>query len=65
MYRPNQPDLAVQMSMARIKDAAASSLEQLARLINKELQDKGTSDSAGYLQRLATVKVFFLDPGVI
>ena len=65
MYGPNQPDLAVKMSMARIKDTAASSLEPLARLINKELQDKGTSDSAGYLPRLATVKFFFLDPGVI
>ena len=62
MYGPNQPDLAVKMSMARIKDVAASSLEPLARLINKELQVKGTSDSAGYLPRLATVKVFFLIP---
>ena len=27
LHGPNQPDLAVKMSMARIKDAAASSLE--------------------------------------
>ena len=65
MSGPKQPDLAVKMSMACIKDAAASSLEPPARLINKELQDKGTSVSAGYLPRLATVKVFFLDSGVI
>ena len=59
MHGPNQPDLAVKMSIARIKDAAASSLEPPARLINKALQDEGTSDSGGYLPRLATIKVFF------
>ena len=47
------------MSMARIKDAAASSLEPPSRLINQELQDESISKSAGYLHRLATVKGLF------
>ena len=48
------------MSMARIKDAAASSMEPQSRLINQELQDESIDESAGILPRLATVKVFFL-----
>ena len=44
--------------MARIKEAAASSMEPPSRLINRELQDESVDESAGYLPRLATVKVF-------
>ena len=54
-HGPNQPDL---VSMARIKDAA--SLEPPPRLINQELQDESTNESAGYLPRLATIKVLFV-----
>ena len=43
LHKPNQPDL---VSIARIKDAA--SLEPPSRLINQELQDEGTDESAGY-----------------
>ena len=52
---PNQPDL---VSMARVKDAV--SLEPPSRLINQELQDEGTDESAGYLPRLATGKVLLV-----
>ena len=52
LHGPNQPDL---VSMARVKDAA--SLEPPSRLINQELQDESTDESADYLPRLATVKV--------
>ena len=55
LHGPNQPDL---VSMARIKDAV--SLEPLSRLVNQELQDESTHESAGYLPRLATVKVLFV-----
>ena len=55
LHRPNQPDL---VSMARIKDAA--SLEPPSRLINQELQDESTDESAVYLPRLATDKVLFV-----
>ena len=44
--------------MAKIKDAV--SLEPPSRLINQELQDESTDESAGYLSRLATVKVLFV-----
>ena len=43
LHGPNQPDL---VSIARIKDAA--SLEPPSRLINQELQDESTDESAGY-----------------
>ena len=59
IHGPSQPDLVVKMSMARIKDAAASSLEPPSRLINQELQDESISESAGYIHRLATVKGLF------
>ena len=55
LHRPIQPDL---VSMARIKDA--TSVEPPSRLINQELQDESTDGSAGYLPRLATVKVLFV-----
>ena len=48
------------MSLARIKDAADSSLETPSRLINQELQDESMDESAGYLPRLASVKVPFV-----
>ena len=44
--------------MSRIKDAV--SLELPSRLINQELQDESTGEMAGYLPRLATVKVLFV-----
>ena len=44
--------------MARIEDAA--SLEPPSRLIYQEFQDESTDESAGYLPRLATVKVLFV-----
>ena len=44
--------------MARIKDVA--SLEPPSRLINQELQDECTDESAGYLPQLATVMVVFV-----
>ena len=44
--------------MASIKDAA--SLEPPSRLINQELQDESTNESAGYLPRLATIEVLFV-----
>ena len=59
IHGQSQPDLVVYMCMARIKDAAASSLEPLSRLINLELQDVSISESAGYLHQLATVKGLF------
>ena len=55
LHGPNQPDL---VSMSRIKDAV--SLEPSSRLINQELQDESADESAGYLPRLATVKVLFV-----
>ena len=55
LHGPNQPDL---VSMAIIKDAA--SFEPPSRLINHELQDESTDESAGYLPQLATVKVLFV-----
>ena len=55
LHAPNQPDL---VSMASKKDAASS--EPPSRLINQELQDESTDVSAGYLPRLATVKVLFV-----
>ena len=58
LHGPNQPDLVVKMSMARIKDAAASSMESSSHLINQELQDKSIDESGGYLPWLATVKAF-------
>ena len=59
IHGPNQPDLVIKMSMARIKDAAASSLEAPSGLINQQLQDESISESTGYLHRLATVKGLF------
>ena len=56
LYGPIQPDL---VSMARIKDAA--SLKPPSRLINQELQDESTDESAGYQPRLATIKVLFVN----
>ena len=53
LHRPNQLDL---VSMARIKDDV--SLEPPSRLINQELQGESIDESAGFLPRLATVKVF-------
>ena len=47
------------MSMGRIKDTAVSFLEPTSSLINQELQDESTGESAGYLPQLATVKGFF------
>ena len=44
--------------MARIKDAA--SLEPPSSLINQELQDECTDESAGYLPRFATVMIVFV-----
>ena len=55
LHGPNQPDL---VSMARINDAV--SLEPPLRLINQELQDESTNESAGSLPRLAAVKVLFV-----
>ena len=55
LHGPNQPDL---VSMARIKDAV--SLEPPSRLINQELQDESTDESAGYISRLATFKALFV-----
>ena len=55
LHGPNQPNL---VSVARIKDAV--SLESLSRQINQELQDESTDESAGYIPRLATVKVLFV-----
>ena len=49
IHGPNQPDLVVKMSMERIKDVAASSLEPPSCLINQELQDESISESTGYL----------------
>ena len=46
------------VSMSRIKDAA--SLEPPLHLINQELQDESTDESAGYLPRLAAVQVLFV-----
>ena len=46
--------------MGRIKDPPASSLEPPSRLINQELQDESTGESASYLPPLATVKVIFV-----
>ena len=46
--------------MGRIKDTAASSFEPPSRLINQELQDESTGESAGYLPPTLTVKVFFV-----
>ena len=48
---PNQPDL---VSMSRIKDSV--SLELPSRLINQELQDESTDESAGYLPRLEPLR---------
>ena len=48
------------MSMARIEEATTSSLGPPSRLINQELQDESTDESAGYLPRLATFKVLFV-----
>ena len=59
IHGPNQPDLVVRMSMARIKDAAASSLGPPSCLNNQELQDESFSESTGYLHRLATVMGLF------
>ena len=56
LHGPNQPDLV--SIKARIKDAA--SLEPPSRLINQELQDESADKSAGYLPRLAAVKVLFV-----
>ena len=53
LHGPNQPDL-----VSRIKDAV--SLEPPSRLINEELQVESTDESAGYIPRLATVKVLFV-----
>ena len=53
LHGSNQQDL---VSMSRIKDAA--SLKPSSRLIYQELQNESTDESAGYLPRLATVKVF-------
>ena len=47
LHGPNQPDLIVKMSMAKIRDTAASSLEPPSRIINKELQTDQTGDSVG------------------
>ena len=58
LHGPKEPDLVVKMSMAGIKDAAASSLEAPSCLINQKLQDESTDESAGHLPQLATVKVF-------
>ena len=58
-HGPNQPDLVLKMSMARIKDAAASPLEPPSCLINQELQDESICESTDYLHRLATVKGLF------
>ena len=55
LHAPSQPDL---VAMASIKDAA--SLEPPSRLINQELQDESTNESAGYLPRLATIEVLFV-----
>ena len=55
LHGPNQPNL---VSMARIKDAV--SLGPPLRLINQELQDESTDESAGSLPRLVTVKVLFV-----
>ena len=55
LHGQNQPDL---VSLSRIKDAV--SLEPPSRLINQELQDESADESAGYLLRLATVKVLFV-----
>ena len=55
LHGPNKPDL---VSMARIKDAV--SLEQPSRLITQELQGESTDESAGFLPRLATVKVLLV-----
>ena len=55
LHGPNQPDL---VSMARIEDAV--SLEPPSRLINQELQEESTYESAGYIPRFATVKVLFV-----
>ena len=63
LHGPNQPDLVVKTSMARIKDAAASSIEPPSRLINQELQDESIDESGGYLALLATVKFFFFVTG--
>ena len=56
---PNQPDVVLNMSTRRIKDAAVSSLEPVSRLIYQELHDESTGDCAGYLPQFATVKVFW------
>ena len=40
----------------QIKNAV--SLEPPSRLINQELQDESTGESAGYIPRLATVVLF-------
>ena len=56
LHGPKQPDLVLRMSMARIKEATTSSLGSQSRL----LQDESTDESAGYLPRLATVKVLFV-----
>ena len=53
-------DQSNQRSVARIKEATTSSLGPPSRLINQELQDESTNESAAYLPRLATVKVLFV-----
>ena len=60
LHGPKQPDLVLKMSMARIEEATTSSLGPPSRLINQELQDESTDESAGYLPRLATFKVLFV-----
>ena len=44
--------------MESIKDTV--SLELPSRLINQELRDESTDESAGYIPRLATLKVLFV-----
>ena len=58
LHVPNQPDLVVKMYMARIKDAAASSLEPPSLLIIQELQDEGTGYSAASAAPSQYLRVF-------
>ena len=58
LHVPNQPDLVVKMYMARMKDAAASSLEPPSLLINQELQDEGTGYSAASAAPSQYLRVF-------
>ena len=59
-HGPNQPDLVVKMSEARINNAAAGSLEPASHLINQDLHYESTGErlGVGYLPRLATINVF-------